>query len=209
MTKLRGDLAETQSKLVAARLETEQIRLKLDETADTLAARTARFAKELAAAKAAVPAVAGTEALVAAEARVIQLTAEKAALEQRLAATPVNAPAPAADPAPANRLRAELTETQNNLTIARTEAEALRKKLAESAADLAARTVRLTRELDQAKAAVAAAAPREASAAEKLAATETRVNQLAVEKSALEQRLNAGNRTGDQLTSTNALLASA
>jgi hypothetical protein len=76
LMKLRGDLAETQSKLVAARLETEQTRLKLDETADTLAARTARFAKELEAAKAAAPTVAGnrtgdqltsTNALLAAE----------------------------------------------------------------------------------------------------------------------------------------------
>lgn len=67
LMKLRGDLAETQSKLVAARLETEQIRLKLDETADTLAARTARFTRDLEAAKATVPAAAGTEALVAAQ----------------------------------------------------------------------------------------------------------------------------------------------
>jgi chromosome segregation ATPase len=176
LTKLRGDLAETQSKLVAARLETEQIRLKLDETADTLAARTARFSKELEAAKAVAPAAAGAEALVAAQARVTQLTAEKAALEQRLAAAPVNVPAPAADPAPANRLRAELTETQNNLTIARTEAEALRKKLEESAADLAARTVKLTRELDQAKAALAAAAPREAAARPLLTASKSIVD---------------------------------
>ncbi|MBC7367261.1 MAG: SEL1-like repeat protein [Undibacterium sp.] len=206
--KLQGDLTETQGKLVAARRETEEIRLKLDEATDALAARTAKLTKELEAAKATAPqAAAATVKLNAAQNRVDQLTAEKALLEKRLADATAKPVAPAVDPAQLISLQSELTATQGKLTRAASEAEQLRQRLEASSAALAARTAKLTQDLEAAQAAVNAAAPREQATVEKLVAAQIRVDRLTADKAALEKQLADTGRNATDLGSAKTALA--
>ena len=151
--QVKGELAETQQKLVSARRETEEIRLKLDEATDALAARTSRFNRELAAANAAAQPAGPDIApqLAAARARVAQIESEKNALEQRLAVAAAKTMTPAVDPAALTQLKGDLAETRNNLVTARRETEEISLKLDEATGTLATRTARFNRDLDAAK----------------------------------------------------------
>jgi TPR repeat protein/chromosome segregation ATPase len=205
--KLESELNDARSKLVAARRETEEIRLKLDEATDALAARTAKLTRELEAAKAAAPqAMAANEKVTAAQARVDQLVTEKAALEKRVADATAKFAAPVADPAPLKKLQVDLGEMQDKLVSARRETEEIRLKLDEANAALAARTAKFTNELETARGEAPQAA---ADAAVKLSAAQKRVDQLTADKAALEKRLADTGRLGIDFSSAQTALADA